>query len=239
MQIRTARGTTDAAEMYGDGTYLQNNATWHTEDSPWKAEQVRTILARNNIRPTTVCEVGCGAGEILKQLSLRMTDTFFVGYELSPQAFELSRTRECARVKFQLGNILDENVFFDSLLCIDVFEHVEDYIGFIRALKSKATYKVFHIPLDISVLAVLRGSLMKARETVGHLHHFTTETALATLTDSGYEIVDHFYTTCFEGLPHQTAKARLARYPRRLLYALSRELMVKLLGGCSLMVLSK
>jgi len=52
---------------------------------------------------------------------------------------------------------LEEDTYFDSLLCIDVFEHVEDYIGFVKTLKSKATYKIFHIPLDISVLSVIRG----------------------------------------------------------------------------------
>jgi len=134
---------------------------------------------------------------------------------------------------------LEEDTYFDSLLCIDVFEHVEDYIGFVKTLKSKATYKIFHIPLDISVLSVIRGSMMSARKISGHIHYLTLETALATLKDGGYEVIYHFYTTPFDDLPGKTVKAKIAKLLRKVLYAVSRDLMVKLVGGCSLIVLSK
>jgi len=32
------------------------------------------------------------------------------------------------------------------------------------------------------------------RKEFGHLHYFTHETALATLEDSGYRVLDHFHT---------------------------------------------
>jgi SAM-dependent methyltransferase len=225
--------------MYTDGTYLDNNRTWHAEDSPWKAEQIKRILSRNQISPASVCEVGCGSGEILRQLALSMPSTRFAGYELSPQAFELCRTRTSARLEYFCEDILDKDISFDVMLCIDVFEHIEDYMGFVRELKSKATYKVFHIPLDISVLSVLRRSMMKHRSTVGHLHYFTTETALATLRDSGHRVVDSFYTTSFLDLPSKTMKSRIAKIPRKILYTLSPDWMVRLIGGCSLIVLTQ
>ena len=227
------------AEIYKDGTYLVNNKTWHVEDSSWKAEQIKTIFSRNNIQPSSVCEVGCGAGEILIQLSGTMPNTCFVGYELSPQAFDLCKARESGKVTYRLKDILEEDVFFDCLLCIDVFEHVEDYIGFVKSLKPKSTQKVFHIPLDVSVLSVLRGSMMSERARIGHLHYFTLETALATLRDSGYEIVDYFYTRSFDELPSNSIKAKIARLPRKILFALSPNMMVRLFGGCSLLVLAK
>jgi len=43
-------------------------------------------------------------------------------------------------------------------MAIRLFEHVEDYLGFLRKMKTKATFKVFHIPLDLSVQTVLRMS---------------------------------------------------------------------------------
>lgn len=227
------------AEIYKDGTYFENNKSWHVEDSSWKAEQIKAILSRNKIEPMSVCEVGCGAGEILVQLSRAMPATGFVGYEMSPQAFELCKTRESEKVEYRLENILEEDVSFDCLLCIDVFEHVEDYIGFVKSLRSKANHKIFHIPLDISVLSVLRGSMMSERTNVGHLHYFTTETALATLKESGYEIVDYCYTTSFSDLPSNSWKAGIAKFPRKFLYSISPDMMVRLLGGCSLLVLAK
>lgn len=225
--------------IYQDGTYLKNNQAWHAEDSSWKAKHITTILHNNNVNPRNICEVGCGAGEILKQLSGIYKNTDFVGYELSPQAFKLCKERESERIKYYLENIFEQNAFYEVLLCIDVFEHVEDYMGFLKALKTKSTFKIFHIPLDVSVLAVLRLAMISARQRVGHLHYFTRETALATLEDCGYEIVDSFYTTSFFDFPPKTLKAKVARWPRKIVFDMSPDLGVRLLGGCSLLVLAK
>jgi predicted RNA methylase len=225
--------------IYESGEYLEKNSTWHVEDSLWKAHQIHSILSKNKIESKTICEVGCGAGEILKQLSCKLLSVDFCGYELSPQAYELCKTRETKKVQYKNINIFDDNIFFDTLLCIDVFEHVENYIGFIKALKKKADYKIFHIPLDISVLSVLRDAQITARHNVGHLHYFTQATALATLTDAGYKIIDSAFTTSFKDLPSKSVKSKIAKIPRKILYAISPKLMVKLLGGCSLIVLAK
>lgn len=225
-----------AAAIYSDGTYLSLHPTWHVEESPWKAKQIQAMLSKNSIAPKTICEVGCGAGEVLSQLSLAIQDARCSGYELSPQAIALCRTRASQRLQYFLRNLLYEDVYFDVLLCIDVFEHIEDYMGFIKALRAKATYKIFHIPLDITVLSVARNSIMDQRRIAGHLHYFTPATALATLQDNGYEIIDSFYTAAFRDLPRKTTMLRLAR---KLLYAVSPDWMVRLLGGCSLLVLAK
>src|SRR5947209_5456061 len=58
--------------MYTSGEYLEKHPTWHAEDSFGKAEEIIRMMARNNIMPKTICEVGCGAGEILKQLQGHM-----------------------------------------------------------------------------------------------------------------------------------------------------------------------
>jgi hypothetical protein len=54
--------------------------------------------------------------------------------------------------------------------------------------------------LDLSVQAVLRkNGLLLRRDHHAHLHYFTKETALRTLTDVGYQLVDYFYTPrCIE-----------------------------------------
>lgn len=226
-------------KIYLDGTYLQKNRTWHVEDSPWKANQVYKIILKNMVYPTTICEVGCGVGEILSQLSQKFSNVNFYGYELSPQAYALCKTRESKNVQYKNINILNDDAFFDALLCIDVFEHVEDYIGFIKSLKSKAIYKIFHIPLEMNVLSIISGGILDSRKNVGHLHYFSSETAIATLVDCGYEIIDSFYTTSFIDIPSKSIKTKIAKIPRKILYAISPNLMVKLLGGCSLIVLTK
>lgn len=228
--------------IYKDGAYLENNPTWHEEDSPWKARQITKILRKHSIIPSTVCEVGCGAGEILNCLANEYGDgVVFSGFDISPQAFEICRKKKKQNLQFFLKDLFDEKeLTSDVALAIDVFEHVEDYFGFLRKLKNKGTYKIFHIPLDLSVQTVLRSSpILKGRSSVGHIHYFTKETALATLKDTGYEVVDYFYTSGSLELPNRGWKANLLKLPRRLFFSLHQDLAVRILGGCSLLVLPK
>ena len=226
---------------YTDGDYLSKNADWHVEDSAWKAMQIDKIINRNGLNPKTICEVGCGAGEIIRQLSLKpeYSGVDFTGYEISDDAFKLCQSRSAERLTYLKKDFLEDEKLYDITLCIDVFEHVENYMGFLRGLREKGEFKVFHIPLDLSVIALLRGRLMYGRNLVGHLHYFTPDTAIATLNDCGYEIVDTMYTPSFADLPSKSWKAKLIKLPRHILYKVSPKILSRLFGGVSLMVLAK
>ncbi len=230
-------------EMYKLGAYLKNNPTWHVEDSSWKAKRVIEIMKRNNICPTSVCEIGCGAGEVLNQLyGFLPENVVFHGYEISPQAFELCRHRQKGdRLQYHLGDVLkEETIFFDMILAIDVVEHVEDYLNFLRRLRRKGEYKIFHIPLDISVLSVFRMSpIIFLRNKVGHIHYFTKETALATLRDTEYEIVDYFYTDGVVDLPYKSFVSLVAKQLLKMMYKLNKDMTVRIFGGSSLIVLAR
>jgi SAM-dependent methyltransferase len=227
--------------IYGDGTYLEKNPTWHEEHSPWKASQVLKMLQRNRISPSSLCEVGCGAGGILSELAARLPQTVAVGYEVSPQAYALCTGKAGAKLEFRLADILETEDRYDVVMAIDVFEHIEDYIGFLRKLKPHGRFQLFHIPLDINVQTVIRASpLRKVREEVGHLHYFTKETALRALETSGYRIRDWFYTFgLVEGPGRKRSLAKIAYIPRKIALAVNQDLAVRFLGGCSLMVLSE
>lgn len=230
------------AQIYEDGTYFDNNPSWHAEDSPWKVKQIDKILKRNSLNPKTICEVGCGAGEILNQLSqLHVEGREYFGYEISPQAFNLSSNKSKTNLTFRFGDLFEDDIaHFDVVMAIDVIEHVEDYFGFLRKLKEKAEYKILHIPLDLSVQTVLRSSpITKMRKSVGHIHYFTKESALQALTDTGYSIVDFFYTGGSLELPNRGWKANLLKIPRKIAFSLNKDLAVRLLGGYSIMVLAK
>jgi hypothetical protein len=75
-------------DRYTGDQYLGDNPDWHVADSAWKAEQI--LKALEGARPATICEVGCGAGEILRQLDDRLRPQRLVGYEVAPAAIELA-----------------------------------------------------------------------------------------------------------------------------------------------------
>jgi trans-aconitate methyltransferase len=226
--------------IYLDGSYKSNNPTWHAEDSPWKARQIGAMLKKHDINPETICEVGCGTGEILAQLESIFHDTLFFGYEVSPQAYDICKRRQSNRMHFRLQDLTAQtDTCFDVLLAIDVVEHVEDYIGFVKRLKDRARLKVFHIPLDLSVQSVFRMKpILASRQKVGHLHYFTKETAIATLVECGYKIIDQAYTASRLELPNQTLSSKFMKLPRRLFHKLNPDYNVRVLGGYSLLILA-
>jgi SAM-dependent methyltransferase len=225
--------------IYSDGTYFRNNPDWHADDSEWKAGHVAGILERNGVAPKSVCEIGCGAGEVLRNVAKRLPSaTRFVGYDISPDAYRLCAPKAGGNIDFRLGNLLDEPVEFDLAMAIDVFEHVEDYYEFLRRLRTKARYKVYHIPLDLSALALIRGEPLRMRKSVGHIHYFDKDTALAALEDTGHKVVDWHYTSGRTELPNLGWKSRLMKGPRKALFRMGPDLAVRTLGGYSLLVLA-
>jgi hypothetical protein len=125
-------------------------------------------------------------------------------------------------------------------MAIDVFEHVPDYIGFLRSLRDRAIYKLFHIPLDMSVQMLLRPGLFgRVREDLGHIHYFSKESALDTLKDCGYDVIDWDYTHWSRELAKLPLRTRLANVPRALFGSINPDLAVRLFGGASMMVLTR
>jgi SAM-dependent methyltransferase len=236
---------TSSVNQYIDGTYLEKVREWHAGDSPWKASKVLRMLGSHHLSPKSVCDVGCGAGKILVEMQRKMPqEVVFCGYDISPQAISIARPQENSKLHFFNEDILfTETRPFDLLLLLDVFEHVADYIGFLEALRKKASWFIFHIPLDFSVGSAKRKSatILKMREQYGHLHYFTKETALATLADTGYQVVDYFYTDDLEMAekPPKGLRPRLGYEARKLMFRRNPDLAAFIFASYNLLVLAR
>lgn len=228
--------------MYTSGRYLEKVPDWHLEESPWKAQQIMRMMNKNHLTPRTICEVGSGAGEILRRLQMQLDpECLFQGYDISPQALQISKHRENDKLHFKLADFSKEtDAFYDLVLIMDVVEHIEDYFSFLRGVKSKGTYKILHIPLDLSAQTILRKKgLLYVREAYGHIHYFTREIALQMLQDVGYEILDSFYTTSSIELPTQNKGRNLLKLPRKWLFSINQDFFTRMLGGSRLLILAK
>lgn len=225
--------------IYCDGTYLQNTGgTWHAEDSLFKAQWIARLLARHPDIPIhTVCEIGCGAGGILAELQKRLSNSIlFTGYEVSPQAYALTQQFANERCQFVLGDAFSDPVVYDLALAIDVIEHVEDCFGFLRNIKRKGRFKIYHIPLDVHVSSVLRGSNLW--DTFGHLHVFTMETALKALEYTDHRVIDVLLTDGALEVP-KYARTRVLNVLRTALGFISQKLSARLFGGYSMLILAE
>jgi SAM-dependent methyltransferase len=222
--------------MYMNGSYLERNPGWHEHDAAWKAAQVLELLNDRQLRPESIVDIGCGTGGVLEAIGSAWEDIRLVGYDPSPDAIGMFKRTD--KVELHVGAPPDVSEHYELLLSLDVFEHVEDYIGFLRSLRLLADWFMFHIPLDSSAQSVMRERpLLAARSAVGHLHYFTRGTALASLETAGFKIVCDkllFPTT----LPDRRVKTRIANIPRNIGRHLRPELSARILGGSTLLVLA-
>ncbi len=226
--------------VYVSNKYREVAPSWHAEDLPWKATQLLHMLTRHHLTPQTICEVGCGVGGILAYLQKQMDPSCtFDGYEVSPDAIQICKGKENDRLHYQQGDFSKEgNAHYDLMLMVDVVEHIEDYYAFLRNLKPRAEHKLIHLPLELSVLSLLRrNTLLNVRKTYD-IHYFTKELALAIVQDAGYEILDYCYTPRAIAVSN-TFKKKLMLGPRKLAFALNKDFAARVLGGFSILILAK
>jgi ubiquinone/menaquinone biosynthesis C-methylase UbiE len=223
------------------GEYRQRIPHWHSDDSVWKARSIARMLDRNGLEPRKIGEVGCGTGEVLRQLQSQMNpECMFLGYDIAPDAIELSYSRQNERLRCVLGDVTrDPDAEFDVLLVLDVLEHQENYFSFLRDIKGLAPYKLFHTVLDLSAQAVLRRSVLpRCRRELSDLHFFTKDLIFEALHGEKYEILDWFYAS-----PRLYKAKGLAdtvrQLPRTVCFALNQDFAVRVLGGHTLFVLAR
>lgn len=124
-----------------------------------------------------------------------------------------------------------------SGMLIDVFEHVEDYLGFLRPVAPLGRRMLGHVPLDMSAQMLARasrfarfGSRWETSTTsrrTGRSRPCETP-ATGSRPPAPGETID---------TPNRTLRMKLAAWPRQICFGLAPDLAVRILGGYSLLVL--
>src|SRR6185436_70312 len=89
--------------------YLEANPSWDSEDSPWKAALVAAALERQEIKPGSIVDVGCGAGAVLAALRERYPASDLFGFEIAPDAGRFWAAHAGRDIRFSLGDFLSVN----------------------------------------------------------------------------------------------------------------------------------
>lgn len=228
-------------DRYLNGDYANKNPEWDSGDSPWKVARITELLARHGISPNSIVEIGCGAGGVLASLRGHFPAASMAGFDIAPSLPAFWQEHEGSGIRFVVGDYLNcVEPVPDLTLVLDVLEHLGNPIDFLDRLRSRAGMVIFHIPLDLSAVSVLREApLLHVRHKVGHLHYFTKGLALAMLDEAGYEVVEACYTRAAFSVPHRSLKTRLAGFVRRAAFDLLGDAGVRLFGGETLMVLAR
>jgi predicted RNA methylase len=228
------------ATMYTDSTYLHNNPNWHQEDAPFKANKIMQVWRKHGGVANTVCEVGCGSGQILVQLAQQLPNAEFWGYDISPQAIKIAQQNESARIHIALQDVTQNPParVHDLVLVMDVIEHLDNYFDFIKKIAPLGRYTMFHIPLDMCMWSLFREAmLVESKQRIGHIHNFTEDFIKSVLTDYGYKIIDSIYTE--PSFQHKTTKQSIVNALRKTLFKIHPRFCTKTIGGYSIMVLTE
>ena len=221
--------------IYENQKYLKKNPNWHIEDSPYKANLVLKAIKKSKINFTNMVDIGCGAGRVIKILSQKYPNKFFHGVDFSPDASKFWDVGKSKNLKYSQD--IDQK--FDIALCLDVFEHVDDYLGFLKDIKTKAKFFIFNIPLDMNVVKLLSPGIRYVRENAGHIHYFNIYTAKETLKRCGYEIINSSTSIGFLGTPPRNIRQWIILIPRLLSLLLGKNFSSILFGGSSITVVAK
>ncbi len=226
-------------KLFYEKNYLENNPSWHSEDSYFKSNIIQKIIKNNKIKFKNFCEVGCGVGKIVENISLNYKKKSFFGYEISKTAYKMCN-KKLKNVKYFNKSIEGINKKFDIILCADVLEHVENPYLFLRNIKKKSKFQIFHVPLDLSVNSILRKSiLLNVRENVGHLHLYTKDLILHDLKKFDFEIIDYYYTFNPNIYKSGTYLQKFIAVIRNFFSFFNKDLAANLLGGYSVLILTK
>jgi 2-polyprenyl-3-methyl-5-hydroxy-6-metoxy-1,4-benzoquinol methylase len=232
--------TNIADDRYTGRKYLEDTKTWHMEDSPYKAKIVLQAIERNKIEFQTCADIGCGAGLVTELLFQKFPAKKFVGYEISSGVDVFWKSRASSKnLSFSHEDLLELDLKYDLITCLDVFEHIEDSYGFLRKLNKKGRTFIFNIPLDMCVAKLMTSGIKRAHTIAGHLHYFNAYTAKQIISNTGYEVIDSKICVAFLGVPPRSVSQALVLPFRLATLLLGKSFSATLFGGMSLMVTAK
>lgn len=228
------------ANIYNNGKYLENNPNWHAEDSAWKAKQILQAINRTGLKPKTIVDLGCGLGIVLDELQAQLPNKCqFTGIDISEQIIQKAKKINSKDIRFLVGDASKLRDKYDLLLLIDLIEHLDNFQPVLKSIKKISRYKIFHIPLENTVISNI---LPKYRSTktdqFGHLHFFDKNSAINIIKKNDYEVVDWFYTT-WSLDRHKKGLKKIFQLIIRFCYWVNIDASVKLFGGASLLVVAK
>jgi SAM-dependent methyltransferase len=144
-----------------------------------------------------VLDVGCSTGNITSLILRDSRVEQVVGLDLSPEAVALLRERFDREPRFRavLGDVLTDDprdlpeAPFDSVVCVNVLEHLEDDGGALRSIRA-ALKPGGHVALFCPALAVLYGSMDRLD---GHFRRYSRRALEQALRAAGLEPVTTRY----------------------------------------------
>jgi SAM-dependent methyltransferase len=158
------------------------------EDNYWSLARNRIILdvlKANNLSATKVIEVGCGKGIVTQYLADRGVDC--VGIELAAVKPVNEKIVHTGKNAVEMSDEFMQQ--FQSLMLLDVIEHIEDPAKFIAELLQH--YK--HVTSILVTVPARKEMWSNYDEYYGHFRRYDLDLMKQTIRDIGFEVEELTY----------------------------------------------
>lgn len=151
----------------------------------------RAVLAElRTVKPTIerLLDAGSGQGDFLQKADALKVAQSYLGLELSESGVSISRKKVPGAAFLQVDFFAPSSAVIEyagwatAAVCSDVIEHVDDPVGFLRALRRYLADDA------VLVLTVPGGPMSKFDHHIGHRRHYDKDSVRQVLTDAGYRV---------------------------------------------------
>jgi 2-polyprenyl-3-methyl-5-hydroxy-6-metoxy-1,4-benzoquinol methylase len=171
------------AEYYGTLTPGQE-AYWSKMAAP-RARVARILSLVLPLRPSSILDVGCGNGLLLRELSEATSATRVVGLDLSEARIKDNQAR------YPWGEFVACDVTarvpdvgrFNVITMSEIIEHVDDPARLLMAARTLLS------PGGTVVITTQSGPVRETERRVGHVRHFSAEALSVLLREAGFNEV--------------------------------------------------
>jgi ubiquinone/menaquinone biosynthesis C-methylase UbiE len=152
-------------------------------------EHVRNILIPFNAESATVLDIGCGDAFLVHQLALDFPKVAFIGVDINFSDDLIEQLKHKIKVpNLSIYKNLDEldlpGNSVNAILLLDVIEHIEDEISF---LKSLPEYRFIHKETVFLITVPAFQTLFAGHDVVlGHFRRYSNKTLRNRLKQAGY-----------------------------------------------------
>ena len=178
-----------AGYSLSDPQEAERMGAWRALGARSKADHVVTLCARAGLRPQTLVEIGCGDGALLAELAARGLAPVLDGFELSPPAAEIARSRGVARrvEVFDGEDVPAEEGAYDLAVLSHVLEHVPEPMALLREAVRVAPAVLVEVPLEDNRSA-RRDEKRAEAARIGHIQFFDRAAVHALVRVAGLRI---------------------------------------------------
>lgn len=213
--------------LYNSGAYAENTSNWEDSTGLQRAKALISALKGNVSNISTVLDIGCGSGGVLRQISAsapEQSDIFsddlrLLGCDASCQAILLAKRSASDITNIEYREALAEDLnqtsqSFDLVLLIHVLEHVPDMLKLIHEASKMAKLIYINVPIEATPLYSLRPGVFASQfRRFGHIHFFDEAFFREFLEANNYKVLHSGYS--YDYLGQSLSAARMILRPMR------------------------